>query len=374
MSNNISNNIKKLRTQRHITQKQLATYLGVTEQAVSRWESGGYPDIQLVPSIASFFGVTTDDLFGLNNTEKENRLTEIRSKIKAINECGTSNEDTLAEARVWMAEFPGEADIVEHLANELCGNYMWDGKQKEGPLKEAEKLFLTLYETTDDAEYRNSILEKLAALYSSGFGDLHKTKTTADKLPTMKYCRESVKSSIFSVWSRDHSEPDKLSYAQDYIKKLADALCTSLIFYTIHDIPNNSERWDEKISYFEMIQSIYEFIFGENMLFYHERVAYINRIIATYKVAQGKHEETLDYLEEMVRHDLLADEAKPGDKYTSPFLDKLTYEGATEDFDAYTVHNCAYYSLEKMSQDRYDPIRNTERFKIICDTLEKSAK
>jgi hypothetical protein len=65
---------------------------------------------------------------------------------------------------------------------------------------------------------------------------------------------------------------------------------------------------------------------------------------------------------------------KPGDKYTSPYLDKLTYEGATEDFDAYTVHNCAYYSLEKMSQDRYDPIRNTERFKKICDTLEKSAK
>ena len=110
------------------------------------------------------------------------------------------------------------------------------------------------------------------------------------------------------------------------------------------------------------------------MLFYHERVAYINRVIATYKVAQGKLEETLDYLEEMVRHVLLADEAKPGDKYTSPYLDKLTYEGATEDFDAYTVHNCAYYSLEKMSQDRYDPIRNTERFKKICDTLEKSAK
>ena len=65
MNITIGQNIKKLRSVKHITQKQLASFLGITEQAVSRWESGsGYPDITMLPSIASFFGVSSDTLLG----------------------------------------------------------------------------------------------------------------------------------------------------------------------------------------------------------------------------------------------------------------------------------------------------------------------
>ena len=70
MNINIGTTIKNLRTKKQITQKQLATYLGVTEQAVSRWESGGgFPDIQLLPAIASFFSVSTDLLLGVDLPE-----------------------------------------------------------------------------------------------------------------------------------------------------------------------------------------------------------------------------------------------------------------------------------------------------------------
>ena len=50
----IGKNIKKLREKKSITQEKLA--LGVTPQAISRWESEtGYPDIELLPMIADFF-------------------------------------------------------------------------------------------------------------------------------------------------------------------------------------------------------------------------------------------------------------------------------------------------------------------------------
>ena len=55
--------IKRLRTENKITQDTLATAIGVTPQAISRWESeGGYPDIELLPALADFFSVSTDKL------------------------------------------------------------------------------------------------------------------------------------------------------------------------------------------------------------------------------------------------------------------------------------------------------------------------
>lgn len=57
--------IKNLRIKNKVTQDQLATFLGVTPQAISRWESEtSYPDIELLPSIAEFFSVSTDELLG----------------------------------------------------------------------------------------------------------------------------------------------------------------------------------------------------------------------------------------------------------------------------------------------------------------------
>lgn len=70
-----SENIKKLRKERQLTQETLAEYLGVSFQAVSKWERGeGYPDITTLPVISTFFGVTLDDLLGINRAETEAEL------------------------------------------------------------------------------------------------------------------------------------------------------------------------------------------------------------------------------------------------------------------------------------------------------------
>ena len=57
--------IAKYRKELNLTQEGLAQQLGVTNQAVSKWESGqSCPDIALLPKLADLFGITIDALFG----------------------------------------------------------------------------------------------------------------------------------------------------------------------------------------------------------------------------------------------------------------------------------------------------------------------
>ena len=63
-SEQFSRNLRRLRLAKGLTQEQVAQQLGVTYQAVSKWENGtNTPDIALLPEIASLFGVTIDALF-----------------------------------------------------------------------------------------------------------------------------------------------------------------------------------------------------------------------------------------------------------------------------------------------------------------------
>ncbi len=66
----IQEQIAFLRKQKGLTQEELAKALGVTNQAVSKWESGQCcPDIQLLPDIAKLFEVSVDELLGGNSAK-----------------------------------------------------------------------------------------------------------------------------------------------------------------------------------------------------------------------------------------------------------------------------------------------------------------
>jgi len=86
MKPNIGENIKKLRTEKNITQEQLATHLSISYQSVSKWENNiSTPDIFLLPTIAEYFETTIDELFKPNMTayrNKADRLLAIYERTK----------------------------------------------------------------------------------------------------------------------------------------------------------------------------------------------------------------------------------------------------------------------------------------------------
>lgn len=82
--------IKDLRKKNGFTQEELAERLGVTYQAVSKWENGtGMPDISQVVPLASIFKVSTDVLFGIADTtenEEARKIVQHADRIKKYGE------------------------------------------------------------------------------------------------------------------------------------------------------------------------------------------------------------------------------------------------------------------------------------------------
>ena len=82
----INEQIAFLRKQKGLTQEELANALGVTNQAVSKWESAQCcPDIQLLPTIAEMFDVSVDELLGYQPASTASDIIlEIRKKIDSL--------------------------------------------------------------------------------------------------------------------------------------------------------------------------------------------------------------------------------------------------------------------------------------------------
>ena len=74
----IGENIKKLRKAKGMTQEELAQVLCVSYQAVSKWENGGSPDLDMLPALANTFGVTIDELMGFKLQAYTNKEKFIR--------------------------------------------------------------------------------------------------------------------------------------------------------------------------------------------------------------------------------------------------------------------------------------------------------
>ena len=80
--NDIGKNISKIRRALGITQSELGQAVGVSTQAVSRWECGGMPDTELLPAIADKLDVSIDSLFGRKNSSEINIETLLYNEIK----------------------------------------------------------------------------------------------------------------------------------------------------------------------------------------------------------------------------------------------------------------------------------------------------
>lgn len=129
MQLDLGKRIRELRQRNRITQETLAEALGVTSQAVSRWEaSGSYPDMEIVPAIANYFGVSIDELFGYSSDREEKIKLILAEANRVFNNQGFTYyqgsmseeiEECIEQLRVAADEFPNEPRILLLLAQML---------------------------------------------------------------------------------------------------------------------------------------------------------------------------------------------------------------------------------------------------------------
>ena len=112
--------IRRLRMDRGLTQEALADALNVTAQTVSKWECGNsIPDVQLLPEIAIFFGVTIDQLFAMT---AEQQMDRIENRICTRGMFDEAEERQIAQTLTEMAEKPELSGRAFLLLTELYNN------------------------------------------------------------------------------------------------------------------------------------------------------------------------------------------------------------------------------------------------------------
>jgi Predicted transcriptional regulators len=115
MNIELGRKIKRLRAERNMTQDSLAAALGVSPQAVSKWENGvTAPDIGLLPAISVAFGVTIDELFSLSDDENLERICNMLGNVRDLTE--TNFMSTESQLQGIIARKPGCGDAYLRLA------------------------------------------------------------------------------------------------------------------------------------------------------------------------------------------------------------------------------------------------------------------
>lgn len=170
--------IKTLRKQRNISQEVLAQFLGVSFQAVSKWESEiAMPDITLVPAIASFFGVSTDELFDYNHFEMEKRVNEIIDKSLPFR--GVDDAECERILREGLKKYPGN-DILLN-----CLIYSIPVPERSD---EVISICKSLIEGTKDDAVKYDACRILAETYHS-LGQYDLTKETIAMIPEIYFTK-----------------------------------------------------------------------------------------------------------------------------------------------------------------------------------------
>lgn len=168
--------IKSLRKEKNISQEVLANYLGVSFQAVSKWETGStMPDVTLIPAIASFFRVSTDELFEFNLYEMEKEVAELCDEAYEYRFRGDmeKSEQILREG---LQRFPGNKKILNNLlytldyqkrADEviaLCKTLIESCKEDEAKC-DACRILALCYKENGQDELIAPILESIPEIY-----------------------------------------------------------------------------------------------------------------------------------------------------------------------------------------------------------------
>ena len=220
MQLNLGTKIRELRRRDGRTQENLAEALGVTAQAVSRWESDTtYPDMQMIPAIANYFHISIDELFGYHD-DREEKIKDILLNVDKVfskythfypGSLSEEVEECIKILRAAAEEFPNEPKILLKLAQAL---HMW-GWHKYGFMalhptdatefieynvdynsqnvfwQEAIRVYEKVLKSNPSAEDRETAICQLTPLYCR-IGEYEKAKALANNQNSIIICKEML--------------------------------------------------------------------------------------------------------------------------------------------------------------------------------------
>ena len=103
--------IYNLRKEKGITQDQLGTFIGVSTAAVSKWESGiSYPDITILPVIATFFNISMDELFNFKIKLSDKEVMNIFKECEALFSKGNI-KSVIEKSKEYVLKYPISYDL-----------------------------------------------------------------------------------------------------------------------------------------------------------------------------------------------------------------------------------------------------------------------
>lgn len=239
----IGENLKKLRLLKNVTQESLAEYLGVTFQAVSRWETGmTYPDIELLPDIARFFEVTLEELMGTESNDK--RIEKILHECCLLRE--NDRATALVKLRALEREFPNNWKIKSQICFTLAKTETADYEKMLPELRRYGYEALEHCRVKDYREFR-----EIAAL-------LMKTVPEEEMGEWSKYLFEFPIPNYYLVKEARYRERKEIKKAEE------NRSCFLMDWFAMiyHVLQRNEQRAEEMVSSREMILRLMDVLFG----------------------------------------------------------------------------------------------------------------
>jgi len=229
MNINIGENIKNLRKKREITQEELAEYLGISFQSISKWERGdGFPDITMLPDIADFFNISIDDLIGAERTVFDGGYFYDAYKQANQYESAENYDEAIELLREITKKYPNHYELTSKLSSLLL---LKDCDSEEGKL--LARKAITLCERTLNGlvgeKGRSTARSTLCFLYDR-IGDRQKAIDLARNLPHIWESREIL-------WGELMENAEYI----EYLKKLI-LIVLSVINEKIDSVFDNSKK------------------------------------------------------------------------------------------------------------------------------------
>ena len=221
MKLHIGDTIRRLRKEKDITQDELADILGVSYQSVSRWETGiCYPDIELLPVISDFFGVTADKLLGVSENIEREKTAQYLSRFQQAISQGKVY-DCIAIAREGVAEYPNNFALLNKLmyalfiAGDDDGNIPEWKENMEKYDAEITALGERIMKYCPDQALRLEATARLAFNHCE-MGRKEIGRTIYESLPPAAFCKEN------HIW-RSLADNERLPFLRNRIKQNYEA-------------------------------------------------------------------------------------------------------------------------------------------------------